>query len=194
MQGVYMNTFCGELSRKTTARGLLGAMLFAYAPPSAYAQAAGEAVQMWISVKKALSAADGEDYFAKNVKGAAFPPMRGVVLSGKPSCEPKEVLVSIPVPGQPGQPPAEITLKLDRPLKVTERERDAGRSTLFPRWILVKILGPGKLEPGSEIQWEGVPENFTKSPFMLTMDVEMLQLGVKPAPCAAEPTTGSKKK
>lgn len=169
-------------------------MLFAHASPSSYAQTAGEAIQMWLSVKKELSSPNGEDYFAKSVKGTMFPPMRGVVLSGKPTCEPKEVLVSIPVPGQPGQPPAEITLKLDRPLKVTERERDAERSSPVARYILVRILGPGKLEPGSEIQWEGVPEGFTKSPFMLTMDVGMLQLKVKPVPCVAAPAPGSRKK
>jgi hypothetical protein len=31
---------------------------------------------------------------------------------------------------------------------------------------------PGKAEPGTEIEFEGVPSAFTKEPFMLAFDVE----------------------
>src|SRR5262249_39752336 len=31
---------------------------------------------------------------------------------------------------------------------------------------------PGKAEPGTQIEFEGVPSAFTKEPFMLTFDVE----------------------
>ena len=42
---------------------------------------------------------------------------------------------------------AEVTLKLETPL-------------------------PGKAEPGTEIQFKGIPSAFTKEPFMLTFDVD----------------------
>jgi hypothetical protein len=67
--------------------------------------------------------------------------------------------VAVPVPGQP-KGPAEIALKLDKPLT-------------------------GKVDPGAEIHWEGVPSAFTASPFLLTMDTETAKIqGLKTTPCA----------
>jgi hypothetical protein len=118
---------------------------------------------MWDGIKQALTAPDGEQYFADKLKDSGVPKLRGVVVEGKPACRSKEILVAVPVPGQQGNAPAEVTLKLDA------------------------ALG-GKPEPGTEIQWEGIPTAFAKSPFMLTFDQEKAKAEVKTSPCAGPPS------
>lgn len=125
-------------------------------------------IALWMQVKGALTAADGEQYFTNNLKDSAVPQLAGVVVEGKPECRSKEVLVAIPMPGQPGPPTAEITLKLDAPLA-------------------------GKPEPGAEIQFEGVPTAFTKTPFLLTMEAEKAKVEVKTTPCTVAPPRTKKK-
>jgi hypothetical protein len=115
---------------------------------------------LWLGIKTALSAPDGEQYFADKLKDSAVPQLRGVVVEGKPACRSKEITVYVPVPDQQGAQPAEITVNLD-------------------------VALAGKPAAGSDIQWEGVPSAFTKSPFMLTMDAEKAKVEVKTSPCAA---------
>ena len=115
---------------------------------------------LWMNIKNALNAPDGEQYFASQLKDSAVPQLRGVVVEGKPACRSKEILVAVPTESQQGAPQTpEITLKLDTPLS-------------------------GKPEAGSEILWEGIPSAFTKSPFMLTMDTEKAKVTAKTTPCA----------
>ena len=107
---------------------------------------------------------NGADYFEKELKDSAVPPMKGTLVEGKPACKSKELLVAIPLPDATGSPVAEITLKLDA-------------------WALA-----GSPEAGTIIQWTGVPKAFTKDPFMLTMEVEKDKLeNVKTTPCAVAP-------
>jgi tetratricopeptide (TPR) repeat protein len=114
---------------------------------------------LWMKIKGALSDTNGEQYFESQLKNSAVPQLRGVVVEAKPACRAKELLVAVPVPGQP-KGPAEIALKLDKPLT-------------------------GKVDPGAEIHWEGVPSAFTASPFLLTMDTETAKIqGLKTTPCA----------
>lgn len=115
---------------------------------------------LWNGIKTALDAPDGETYFSSQLKDSAVPQLRGVVLEGKPACRSKELMVYVPGADPAEVKPAEITIKLDEALA-------------------------GKVEPGSEILWEGVPTAFTKSPFMLTMDAEKAKTEVKTTPCAA---------
>lgn len=123
---------------------------------------------LWMQVKGALTAADGETYFTNTLKDSAVPQLSGVVVEGKPECRSKELLVAIPMPGQQGPPTAEIVLKLDVPLG-------------------------GKPEAGSEIQFEGVPTAFTKTPFLLTMEAEKAKVDVKTSPCTVAPPRTKKK-
>lgn len=120
---------------------------------------------MWMGIKGQLADANGEQYFESQLKDAKVPKLKGVVVEGKPACRSKEILVSVPLPDNPGQATAEISLKLvdaDRkPLPLTS-----------------------KPVPGTEIQWEGVPSAFAKDPFMLTMDTEKGNIeGLKTEPC-----------
>jgi hypothetical protein len=108
---------------------------------------------LWLKVKGALSDNDGQQYFEGQLKNSAVPQLVGRVVGAKPECRPRELLVAVPLP------PAEITLKLDKPLT-------------------------GKPELNTEFRWEGVPSAFTKEPFMLTMETDTSKLqGLKISPC-----------
>jgi tetratricopeptide (TPR) repeat protein len=118
---------------------------------------------LWMKVKGALAASEGEAYFASSLKDTAVPQLRGVLLEAKPACRPKELLVIVPMPDAPRPTEAEILLKLDKPIA-------------------------GKPAPGTEFQWQGVPSAFTAQPFLLTMDTESAKLdGIKGAPCGVAP-------
>lgn len=125
---------------------------------------------LWNGIKGALTAPDGDQYFTDKLKDSAVPQLRGLVVEAKPSCRPKEILVSVPAGANQQQAgPAEITVKLDTALT-------------------------GKPEVGSEILWEGVPSAFTKDPFMLTMDAEKAKVEVKTTPCTPPVHRTTKKK
>jgi hypothetical protein len=121
---------------------------------------------LWMKVKGALSDTNGEQYFDRQLKDAAVPQLKGLLVEAKPACQPRELLVAVPFPNLPNaQTPlrAEITLKLNKALS-------------------------GKPEPDAEFQWEGVPSTFTREPFMLTMDAETSGIqGLKTTPCTATP-------
>jgi hypothetical protein len=119
---------------------------------------------LWMKIKAALADTNGEQYFNSSLKDASVPQLKGVLVEAKPACRPKELLVAVPLPGSQQAPVAEISLKLDEPLK-------------------------GKPEPKSEFQWQGVPSAFTSNPnFLLTMDTDVAKIeGLQTTPCAAAP-------
>ena len=123
---------------------------------------------LWIAVKKALVATDGEDYFKSSVLDAGVPKMKGKVLSHTPALKPKEIVVAVADATTP-----EITIKI----------ADGG-------------FLPGKADPGTEIEFEGTAKAFTKAPFMLTVEVEKEQLNGWPvaAPVTPKKATGGAKK
>jgi len=103
---------------------------------------------LWMSIKGALSAADGESYFKENMLGGVeIKNLKGQVMAAAPECNPKELKVGIPEPDQKSTLVAEITLKLENPVK-------------------------GKPAIGQPIKFDAVPAAFAKEPFMLTMDVD----------------------
>jgi hypothetical protein len=112
---------------------------------------------LWLKVKDALTAPDGDQYFETQMKGAAMPPLAGTLLDAKPACRPDELLVAIPQAGV--TPSGEIRLKLDKPLT-------------------------GKPALNSDIHWEGSAQAFTRDPFTVTMEVERNKIqGLTTAPC-----------
>lgn len=117
-------------------------------------------VALWMKIKGALSDTDGEEYFETQLKGAAVPQLKGMLISAKPACRPKELLVAVRVPDAQSAPQPEITLQLDKPLA-------------------------GKPEPQTEVYWQGVPAAFTRDPFMLTFATETDKVqGLKTTPCS----------
>jgi hypothetical protein len=108
-------------------------------------------VALWMRIKAQLSGPGGEEYFVSGLKGSALPRLRAVVVEAKPPCRPSQLLVAVRMPEEATIPPAEIALKLDKPLS-------------------------GAVATHSELGFEGVPAAFTQSPFMLAMDVEIRQI------------------
>ena len=106
-------------------------------------------VALWLTLKQALAAPDGQQYFDTNMKGAEVPggaggvqTFKGKLIAAKPTLHPKELTLSI---GDGTTP--DVTLHIDAPL-------------------------PGKADPGVEIEFSGVPSSFTKDPYNITFDVE----------------------
>ena len=104
---------------------------------------------LWMTLKQALMAADGQQYFDSNMKGAEVPggaggvqTFKGKLISSKPALHPKELVLSI----ADGTTP-DVKLTLDAAL-------------------------PGKADPGVELEFSGVPSGFVKDPFTVTFDVE----------------------
>jgi tetratricopeptide (TPR) repeat protein len=104
---------------------------------------------LWKSIKAELTSDSGASYFENNMKDAALPggvngvtKFKGKVVSMVPAVRPKEVQLSIENGASP-----DVTLKLDSAL-------------------------PGKMEPGGELEFEGVAKSYTKEPFMVTFEVE----------------------
>jgi hypothetical protein len=116
---------------------------------------------MWLGVKKSLTDPGGDAYFNDQMKEHQLPKLKGTVVEAKPACRSKELLVAIADSTHP-----EITLKMvDADMK--------------------PVSLTGKPEPGTEIQFEGVPMTFSKEPFMVMMDAEKAKIdNLKLSPCA----------
>ncbi|MBZ5584919.1 MAG: hypothetical protein LAQ30_22455, partial [Acidobacteriia bacterium] len=118
---------------------------------------------LWMRIKGALSAPNGEQYFQESMKEVEVKGLKGKIVGGKPECRSKELLVAVPEPNQQSTLTPEIALRLDTPLK-------------------------GKPAPGEEVKFDGVPTAFSREPFMLTMDVEQAKVeGLKTETCTVAP-------
>jgi outer membrane protein assembly factor BamD (BamD/ComL family) len=125
---------------------------------------------LWQGIRSQLTGDNGAQYFETQLKDTAVPKLKGVLVSAKPACKPKELLVAVPMPDAKPPYTAEIALKLDAPLT-------------------------GKPPASAEFSWEGVPASFTKDPFLLTMAVEKAKLtDLATEPCTAAPARKPGKK
>jgi tetratricopeptide (TPR) repeat protein len=97
---------------------------------------------MWKGLKAQLTAADGAAYFESSMKGAQVPTLKGKVVKFTPEVKPKILLLAL----EDGTTP-DATLKFEMPLA-------------------------GKVDVGTELSFEGVPESYTASPFMVVFNVE----------------------
>ena len=126
---------------------------------------------MWKVLRQTLTGADGESYFNTNFKDSNAPPLKCKVVKLEPAIRPKTILVAMQDGSSTEDPPttADATLKFDAPL-------------------------PGKVEPGTELTFQGVPESFTASPLMVVfniVDKDKLEgwTGKNAAPPAHRPVT-----
>ena len=143
------------------------------ATAQAAADAANPMLALWRNIREQLIADGGPAYFDGTVKDAALPggangvaKFKGKIVSMTPENRPKEIVLAIEKPGV-----ADATLKFEAAL-------------------------PGKMEPGEELEFEGVAKAYQKEPFMLTFEVEKDKLvgwTGKNAP-AGKKTGGTKKK
>lgn len=133
---------------------------------------------MWVGIEDQLSGDGGQAYFDGTLKDADVHGENGAkALKGKvvgmllkpadkpakpTACNPNELLVAINLPNQTGDA-AKVKLHLATALK-------------------------GKVENGTDVQWDGVPSAFQKDPFLLTMDVDdKAKLEVAATPCPPPP-------
>lgn len=98
---------------------------------------------IWVQMKQALVAPDGAAY-AEQLKGQQLPKFKGKVVSMDPPTNPRKVVVGISDASAP-----EITIEIDD-----------------------KAFLPGKVEPGTELEFEGIAKDFTADPFNLTVTAE----------------------
>jgi hypothetical protein len=128
------------------------------------------ALATWMGIKRQITADNGDQQFKDQLKDAQLPKMKGKVVSQTPETKPHTIVLSMEE-GQPGQ----VTLKLD-------------------------AMMPGKAEPGTELEFEGVPTTMVKDPLMLTIEVEAAKLTGWPVegkptplpPGGARPAGGAK--
>src|SRR5581483_1069150 len=127
------------------------------------------------AIKEPLLKDGGEAYFEMNVKGALLPggangvpKFKGKIVSMTPETKPKQIVLAVEQPNVP-----DATLELSEAL-------------------------PGKMEPGEELQFEGVAKSYTKQPFMLVFDVDPKQIegwtGKNPAPARGKSKAKAKAK
>lgn len=101
---------------------------------------------LWKSVKEALTGSDGANYFNSNMKDAAVPTLKGKVVKLEPENRPKTIVLAME-DGKSDGTVGDATLKFEAAL-------------------------PGKVDPGTELSFEGVPESYTASPFMVVFNVD----------------------
>jgi hypothetical protein len=104
--------------------------------------AANPELTMWKNLKAALTGPDGAKYFETSMKGTAVPTLKGKVVSMTPALKPKTIVMAL----EDGTTP-DATLKFETPLA-------------------------GKVDVGTELSFEGVPQSYTASPFMVVFAVE----------------------
>ncbi len=124
---------------------------------------ANPSLGLWKRIRSELQGAEGTAYFENSMKGATMPggvagvaKFRGKLVSMVPATRPRELVLAIENPDKP-----DVTLHLDGAL-------------------------PGRMDPGAEIEFEGVADAFQKDPFMVTFTVEKSKIegwgGKSPAP------------
>jgi tetratricopeptide (TPR) repeat protein len=109
---------------------------------AADAAAKNPELTLWKNIKAELTGANGASYFESSMKGALLPTLKGKVVSMTPALKPKAVVMALEDRTTP-----DATLKFETPLA-------------------------GKVDVGTELSFEGVPESYTTSPFMVVFAVE----------------------
>jgi hypothetical protein len=116
---------------------------------------------LWMKIKNALSASDGERYFESDLKGSEVPRLQGILVAASPKCRPRELRIAIRIPADTQNPRAEILLKLETPLK-------------------------GAPAIGVDLYWSAVATAFSEEPFLLTMETDPSKVeGLRLSPCEA---------
>jgi tetratricopeptide (TPR) repeat protein len=96
----------------------------------------------WLGMRKQLDSPDGDKYFAETLRPSRLPRLKGTVIRCSPAKKPTEIVL-----GMSNAVTEEVVLKV---------------ATAFAR----------EADPGTEIEFEGVADSFTKAPFQLTVMAE----------------------
>jgi len=108
----------------------------------------------WMAIRKHLEAPEGETYFAETLRPARLPKLKGTVIRSTPEKKPAEIVL-----GLSNAVTEEVVLKVATPF-------------------------PNEADPGTEIEFEGVADSFTKSPFQLIVIAERDKITGWPEPPA----------
>jgi tetratricopeptide (TPR) repeat protein len=100
---------------------------------------------LWKSVKAALTGADGANYFSTSMKDSQVPTLKARVVSLEPASKPKTILVAV---------------------------EDGTTNTDADATLKFEVALPGKVDPGTELTFEGVPQSYTASPLMVIFNVD----------------------
>jgi tetratricopeptide (TPR) repeat protein len=101
---------------------------------------------LWKSIKETLNGPTGADYF-NSMKDTKVPTLKCTVVKIEPALKPKTLLVTMQDGTVSDTPVADATLKFEAAL-------------------------PGKVEPGTELSFEGVPKSYTAGPLMVVFEVD----------------------
>lgn len=112
---------------------------------------------LYKNLKDTLTGPDGASYFNDKMKGSLVPGIKGKVISLEPATNPKTVVLGVLDPNVP-----DTTLKFDTAL-------------------------PGKVEPGTELTFDGEAVSYTASPFMIVFKGEKDKLKGWTGKAAAAP-------
>ena len=115
--------------------------------------AANPIFAFWRDLVKEPLLKEGDAYFESTLKGFGLPgepgkskgfeKFKAKLISMDPPNKPKTLVLGLEKPDV-----ADVTLKFEDPL-------------------------PGNMEPGAELEFEGMPVSYTKEPFMVTFEVDM---------------------
>jgi tetratricopeptide (TPR) repeat protein len=105
---------------------------------------------LWKSIKEALTGADGTNYFNSSMKDALLPTLKGKVVKLDPELKPKTIVLAME-DGKSDGTVGDASLKFEAPLA-------------------------GKVDVGTELTFEGVPESYTVNPFMVVFNVDKEKL------------------
>jgi tetratricopeptide (TPR) repeat protein len=100
---------------------------------------------LWKSLKETLSGPTGAEYFEK-MKDSKVPTLKGKVVRMEPALKPKTIFLAMEDGSTGDASTADATLKFDAPLT-------------------------GKVDPGTELTFEGVPQSYTASPLMVVFTI-----------------------
>lgn len=99
-------------------------------------------LKLWKQLKVSLTGPDGANYFNTGMKDALLPTLKGKVVKLEPEVKPKTVVLAL----EDGTTP-DATLQFEAALA-------------------------GKVESGTELSFEGVPQSYTSSPYMVVFNVD----------------------
>ncbi len=119
---------------------------------------------VWVKMKRGLGGPDGAAYFESSVKDSRIP--GGIEVGGQKITKLKGTVVS----ATPAAKPKEVVVGIS--------QAEMSEATL-------RFETPqGKIEPGTQIEFSGVPVSFTAEPFMVVFDVEPADVTGWPKPVA----------
>ncbi len=118
----------------------------AKAEAQAAADAANPSLALWRNIREQLVGDGGPAYWDGTVKDAELPPnamkFKGTIVSMTPENRPKQIVLAVEKPGV-----ADVTLKFETAL-------------------------PGNMQPGETLEFEGAAKEYSKDPYMLTMETD----------------------